>query len=174
MKSYLYWPGCGKINHIFWLRSHKLKSFKSLLNLKSSLSSLPPLWCSILWSVVEGVYCLWFIAVEVSQRFLDHFDCDQMFLFVDASELENIKYIINFVICKPVMSVYYMQFSLTSNHILLDERLHYSPIVSIKIIWSNSRLNITKIYSLFYWTFLTAISCFVLFFCLSKYILELE
>lgn len=90
LKSYLYWPACGKINHIFWLRSHKLKSFKSLLNLKSSLCSLPPLWCSILWSVVEGVYCLWFIAVEVSQRFLDHFDCDQMFLFVDASELENI------------------------------------------------------------------------------------
>lgn len=90
LKSYLYWPAGGKINHIFWLRSHKLKSFKSLLNLKSSVSSLPLLWCSILWRVVEGVYCLWFIAVEVLQRFLDHFDCDQMFLFVEASELENI------------------------------------------------------------------------------------
>lgn len=172
MKSYIYWPAGGKINHIFWLRSHKLKSFKSLLNLKSSLRSLPLLWCSILWSVVEGVYCLWFIAVEVLQRFLDHFDCDQMFLFVEASELENINSI-NFVICKPVMSVYYMQFSLTSNRILLDERLHYSPIVSIKLWWSNSRLNYHQD-SFLYWTLLTAISCFVLFFCLSKYILELE
>lgn len=58
LKSYLYWPAGGKINHIFWLRSHKLKSFKSLLNLKSSLRSLPLLWCSILWRVVEGACIL--------------------------------------------------------------------------------------------------------------------
>lgn len=60
------------------------------------------------------------------------------------------------------MSVCYMQFSLSSNHILLDERLHYSPIiVSIKIYQTLSLIYYHQD-SFLYWTFLMAISCFVL------------
>lgn len=62
-----------------------------------------------------------------------------------------------------MMSVCYMQFSLSSNHILLDERLHYSPIiVSIKIYQTLSLIYYHQD-SFLYWTFLMAISCFVLF-----------
>lgn len=76
------------------------------------------------------------------------------------------------------MSVCYMQFSLSSNHILLDERLHYSPIiVSIKIYQTLSLIyyHQDSIIPLLDFPNGHKLFCFVMgFFCFTKYILKLE